>query len=75
MIAEAIDTLITLGWAFLGWLIVFAITGTISIFAALATGAWAYSTLRRTIVAPAWARSRRAARRYARREPDYEEAA
>ncbi|MFF5984390.1 hypothetical protein ACFY78_36665 [Streptomyces olindensis] len=76
MIGEAIDTIITLGWALLGWIIVFAIAGTIIIFTALATGAYAGRGLWRAAGRPAWARSRLRARLAARRtRRDYEEAA
>jgi hypothetical protein len=75
VIAEAIDTALTLGWALLGWIIVFAVFGTIVIFASLATGAYAAHSLWRTVGRPAWARSRRRARLIARATRDYEEAA
>lgn len=41
MIAEAVDTLITLGWALAGWLIFFAAVASVLTLAAIATGAWA----------------------------------
>jgi hypothetical protein len=76
VIAEAIDTVITLGWALLGWIIVLAAVASIVLLAGTAAGMWAGRTLWRTVGRPAWARSRLAARRYARRtRPDYEEAA
>ena len=75
MIADAIDTVITLGWALAGWIIVLAVVGTIVIFAALATGAYAARSLWRSVGRPAWARSRRRARLIARATRDYEEAA
>ncbi|HZF92042.1 hypothetical protein [Streptomyces sp.] len=75
MIAEAIDTLITLGWAALAWLTLLATVASILILAAAATGAWTARLAWRT-ARPAWARGRREARRLARRtRPDYEEAA
>jgi hypothetical protein len=75
VIAEAIDTVITLGWALFGWIIVLAVFGTVVIFASLATGAYAARSLWRVVGRPAWARSRRRARLIARATRDYEEAA
>ncbi|NUU26025.1 MAG: hypothetical protein HOV68_31680 [Streptomycetaceae bacterium] len=40
MIAEAIDTVVTLGWALAGWVITLAVTASILAFAAIVTGAW-----------------------------------
>ncbi|MFI9340001.1 hypothetical protein ACIG0D_01795 [Streptomyces sp. NPDC052773] len=75
MIAEAIDTLITLGWAALAWLTVLAAVTAIVLLAGTAVGAWAVRLAWRT-ARPAWARGRRGAERIARRtRPDYEEAA
>ncbi|MEU3507638.1 hypothetical protein ABZ733_06880 [Streptomyces longwoodensis] len=66
--AEALDTLITLGWWALGWLIVLSVIGSIVVLTAIATGAYT--------VRPAWALTRAGARRYAHRtRHDYEEAA
>ncbi|MEU3096876.1 hypothetical protein ABZ690_19320 [Streptomyces sp. NPDC006967] len=42
MIAEAIDTAFALGWAFAGWLAVAAAVASVVVFAAGATGVWAY---------------------------------
>lgn len=61
MIAEALDTLITLGWALLGWITVLAAVGTIVILTTAATGVWAIGAVRRVF------------RRH--RPDDYEEAA
>lgn len=78
MIAEALDTL---------WLLVIAggiwfVLGAIAVGLTLAVLLVALYGLARTTWRalrgpdrPTWARSRAAARRYARREPDYEEAA
>lgn len=46
MIAEAIDTVITLGWALLAWILVLATVGTIIVVTAAATGVWAVGALR-----------------------------
>ncbi|MFE9776371.1 hypothetical protein ACFYOV_32890 [Streptomyces sp. NPDC005931] len=75
MIAEAIDTVITLGWALLAWVAVLAALGAIVILSALATGAWAVRRLWRAAGGPSWARSRWEARRLARAIRDYDEAA
>jgi hypothetical protein len=76
VIAEAIDTALTLGWALLGWITVLAVFGTICIFTAAATGAWTARLIWRAAGGPAWARGRREARRIARAtRPDYQEAA
>ncbi|MFC9686838.1 hypothetical protein [Streptomyces sp. NPDC056948] len=75
MIAEAIDTVLTLGWALLAWVAVLAAVGSIVILAAIATGAWTVRLVWRTVVRPSWARGRITARRIARATRDYEEAA
>jgi hypothetical protein len=77
LIAEALDTLITLGWWALGWITVLAAALTIVLLTSCAVGAWAVRGLWRTAVRPAWARSRTTARRIARRtrRTDYREAA
>lgn len=87
MIAEAIDTAITLGWALLAWVAVLAAVASIILLAGTAAGLWAGQLLWRRVVRPAWARGPvRAwlfARSRARRRPpwvhsqpvDYEEAA
>ncbi|MFF6829607.1 hypothetical protein OG481_01990 [Streptomyces longwoodensis] len=74
--AEAFDTLITLGWWALAWLIVLGVVGSICILTALATGAYTCRLIWRTARRPAWARTRHQARQHARRtRPDYQEAA
>jgi hypothetical protein len=76
VIAEAIDTAITLGWALFAWVAVLAAVASIVLLAGTAAGMWAGRLLWRTAVRPAWARGRLRARLYARRtRPDYEEAA
>lgn len=75
MIAEAIDTVITLGWALLAWVAVLAAVASVVLLAGTAAGMWAGRVLWRSVVRPAWARSRRQARRIARATRDYEEAA
>ena len=46
LFVEAVDTAITLGRAFVGWLIFFAVVATILTLAAIATGAWAVDAAR-----------------------------
>jgi hypothetical protein len=77
LIADAIDTLITLGWAALAWITVLAFAATVVLLSGTAVGAWAVRGLWRTAVRPAWSRSRITARRIARRtrRHDYREAA
>ncbi|CAM5591063.1 hypothetical protein [Streptomyces purpurascens] len=75
MIADAIDTVITLGWALLAWVAVLAAVASIVLLAGTAVGAWAVRGLWRNAVRPAWARSRRRARLVARANREYDEAA
>ena len=88
MIAEAIDTALTVGYALAGWVIFFATVASILALAAIATGAWGVRALWRRTAGPSWARGRLRARIYVvrRRRPtrplwshsqplDYEEAA
>ncbi|MEU5624247.1 hypothetical protein [Streptomyces tendae] len=79
MIAEAVDTLITLGWAFLAWIAIIAAITTLALWTLTLTVCLTVRALWRLLrpacrPRPAWARTRAAARRYARR-PDYDEAA
>lgn len=76
IVAEALDTLITLGWWALGWLIVLGVVGSILTLTAIATGAYTVRLVYRAARRPAWALTRAGARRYAHRtRHDYEEAA
>lgn len=81
MIADAIDTLITLGWAFLAWLVILAaacaLVLTTIAAAIIATCRGLYRLVRwayRRSPRPAWAHGRLTARRIARTRT-YEEAA
>ena len=58
MIGEAVDTLITLGWAAFWWLIFFATAASILTLAAIATGAWAARGAWRAVTGPSWRRGR-----------------
>lgn len=62
MIAEAIDTAITLGYALAGWVIFFATIAAILALAAIACGAWGVRALWRRTAGPSWARGRIRAR-------------
>lgn len=79
MIAEALDALWSLGAALLIWLTLIT-TAAVLALEALAVGLFlaartAWRALTGRTRRPSWARTRGAARRYARRKPDYEEAA
>ena len=83
MIAEAIDTAITLGWALLVWVGLLSLAAALILHAVIAIAWWTLRGLWRAARAawrdtggPTWARSRIGARRYARRtRPTYDEAA
>ncbi|WP_416975628.1 hypothetical protein [Streptomyces sp. 4F14] len=67
MIAEAIDTLITLGWAMAGWLIVLSAVFTVLILATSTIGAYAATLAWRHLIRPSWAYGRTQARNLAAR--------
>lgn len=67
MIAEALDTLITLGWAALAWLTVLAAVVSVVLLAGTAVGAWAVRGLWRHMIRPTWAHGRARARIFAAR--------
>ncbi|NEY33055.1 hypothetical protein GTU99_12780 [Streptomyces sp. PRKS01-65] len=79
MIAEAIDTAVTLGWAFLIWLTLVSLAAALALHTLLAIAWWTARTTWRAVRgagAPGWARNRVQARLIARRtRPDYDEAA
>lgn len=76
LLVEALDTLIRIGWALVGWVIFFGAVASILALAAIATGATAIRATWRRTAGPSWARSRTRARLYARRtRHHYEEAA
>lgn len=77
MIADAVDTLITLGWAVAVWIVLLAIVATAVLYTIAAALLATWRGLRRLIrraPAPTWARNRLTARRIARTR-SYEEAA
>lgn len=67
MIAEAIDTAITIGYALAGWVIFLATVAAILTLAAIATGVWGVRALWRRTAGPSWARGRIRARIHAAR--------
>lgn len=62
MIAEAIDTALTLAIALAGWVIFFATVAAILALTAIATGAWGVRAVWRRTAGPSWARGRLGAR-------------
>ncbi|MFB6934552.1 hypothetical protein [Streptomyces chartreusis] len=58
MIADAIDTALTVGYALVGWVIFFATVAAILALAAIATGAWGVRAVWRRAVGPSWKRGR-----------------
>lgn len=75
MIAEAIDTLFTLGWALLAWIVLTAIAATLALYSVIAIAWWTIRALWKGLSSPSWARNRLRARRYARSKREYREAA
>lgn len=75
LFVEAVDTAVTLGWALVGWLFVFAVVVTIVGFTAIATGAWTVRAVWRAAGGPSWRRGRMRAWWLARRRRDYDTAA
>ena len=62
MIADAIDTLITLGWWMAGWIAVLAAVATVVLFAGTLLGTWAVRGAWRHVIRPFWAYGRTRAR-------------
>ena len=76
MIAEAFDTIRTLGWAFAIWFAVLCLVTALALHTALAVLCWILRALWRGLGRQSWARCRLRARLYARRtRSNYEEAA
>jgi Flp pilus assembly protein TadB len=75
VIAEAFDTILTLGWAFAIWFVLLCLAAALALHAVLAIAWWIVRAMWRGLGGPSWARSRLPARRYARNTRDYEEAA
>ncbi|HEY8985715.1 MAG TPA: hypothetical protein VIU15_39860 [Streptomyces sp.] len=85
MIADTIDTMITLGWWMAGWIAVLAAAVTVVLFAGTLLGTWALRGAWRHVIRPSWAygctRARIVAARRIRRSTsrtaphDYQEAA
>jgi hypothetical protein len=47
VIAEVIDAAVTLGWALLAWIAVFAVVGTVVLLTGVVLGTWAWRTARK----------------------------
>jgi hypothetical protein len=85
VIAEAIDTAYTIGWAIVAWIMAAAFVATVVLFTTMLAVAQGWKTARRALCGPSWARGRIRARIHARRlrrrhsghtgAPDYQEAA
>ncbi|WP_171111255.1 MULTISPECIES: hypothetical protein [unclassified Streptomyces] len=83
MIGEAVDTLLTLGWGLLAWIVLTSLAAALALHAVIAVAWWTvratWRALRRPLSGPSWARGRLQARRIARarvKPPhDYQEAA
>ncbi|MFE2965542.1 hypothetical protein ACFXKC_18050 [Streptomyces sp. NPDC059340] len=85
MIAEAIDTAYSIGWAIVAWIMAAAFVATVCLFTTVLAVAQGWKTARRALSGPSWARGRLRARIHARRHrkrhsghtdaPDYQEAA
>jgi len=66
VIAEAIDTAYTIGWAIVAWIIAFAFVATVALFTTMLAVAQGWKTARRVLRGPSWARGRLRARIHAR---------
>lgn len=66
MIAEAIDTAITLGWAFLAWLTLVSFTVGLALYTVTVIVWWTLRALWRGLEGPSWRRGRLHARFLAR---------
>lgn len=49
MIAEAIDTAVTLGWALLAWIVLTAVFATAALYAVIAAGWWVWRGVWRAV--------------------------
>jgi hypothetical protein len=85
VIAEAIDTAYTIGWAIVAWIMAAAFVATVVLFTTMLAVAQGWKAARRVLRGPSWRRGRLRARIHARRhrtrhsartaDPDYQEAA
>jgi hypothetical protein len=85
VIAEAIDTAYTIGWAIAAWIMAAAFVATVVLFTTMLAVAQGWKTARRALRGPSWRRGRLRARIHARRHrtrhseptdtPNYQEAA
>lgn len=66
MITEAIDTLITLGWAVLAWIALLVLAAALALHTVIAIAWWTVRALWRGLGRPSWARSAIRARIFTR---------
>jgi hypothetical protein len=62
LLADAIDTAITLGWAFLIWLALVSLTAGLALYAVTVIAWWTLRALWRGLEGPSWRRGRLHAR-------------
>jgi hypothetical protein len=67
VIAEAIDTAVSIGWAIVAWIMAAAFVATVVLFTTMLAVAQGWKTARRMLRGPSWARGRLRARIHARR--------
>jgi hypothetical protein len=67
VIAEAIDTAYTIGWAIVAWIMAAAFVATTVLFTTMLAVAQGWKTARRALRGPSWRRGRLRARIHARR--------
>jgi hypothetical protein len=65
VIAEAIDTAYTIGWAIVAWIMAAAFVVTVVLFTTMLAVAQGWKTARRMLRGPSWARGRLRARIHA----------
>lgn len=67
MIAEAIDTVVSIGWAIVAWIFALAFVATTVLFTTMLAVAQGWKAARRALRGPSWARGRLRARIHARK--------
>jgi uncharacterized membrane protein len=66
MIAEAIDTAVSIGWAIVAWIMAAAFVVTVVLFTTMLAVAQGWKAARRALRGPSWRRGRLRARIHAR---------
>jgi hypothetical protein len=66
MIAEAIDTAVSIGWAIVAWIMAAAFVVTVALFTTMLAVAQGWKAARRALRGPSWRRGRLRARIHAR---------